>query len=155
MMRIIGGSAIILSCALTVSCISSAEKKKIEQIEAFISLIKSIRHHIECYSMPIEKILLSSKDILLRLGVEKDISSFSQIFSECEITCGEDFEKILRAFSISLGKGYREDQVKMCDMALSELEEIRKKLIAAYPAKKKTAAALCFAAGGALLIALL
>ena len=43
----------------------------------------------------------------------------------------------------------------MCGGVLSELEEIRKKLVDAYPAKKKTNAALCIAAGGTLLIALL
>ena len=155
MMRIIGGCALLLSCALTSSYIISVEKNKIEQIETFISLIKSIRHHIECYSMPIEKILLSNKDILLRLGVEKDISSFSQILSECEIMCGEDCKKILNTFADTLGKGYREQQVKLCDATISALEEIKRKLVSAYPSKKKTTIALCFAFGGALLIALL
>ena len=155
MMKIIGGGVLLLSCALTSSYIISAEKRKIEQLEAFIALIKRTKEMIDCYAMPIEKIFNSSGDILLRLGIEKDITDFSQLVSECEILCGEDCRKILFVFSESLGKGYRENQVKLCDATLSELEEIRKRLVLAYPSKKKTTAALCFAVGGALLIALL
>ncbi len=155
MMRIIGGSALLVSCALTSSYIISSEKNKIEQIEAFIALIKYTKERIDCYAMPIERILKSAGDILLRIGVEKDITDFSQLVSECEIVCGEDCKKSLSVFAGSLGKGYREHQVKLCDTTLAELEEIRKRLVSAYPSKKKTTAALCFAVGGALLIALL
>lgn len=145
----------MLSCAMTASYIASAEKKKIEQTEAFIALVKYIKNQIDCYSMPMEKILHSCPELLLRLGIEKEISSLSELLSECEIVCGEDCKKILYTFSESFGKGYREHQVKRCDAAVTELEEIKKRLGTEYPSKKKTAAALCFAVGGALLIALL
>lgn len=155
MMRIIGGSALLVSCALTSSYIISSEKNKIEQIEEFIALIKYTKERIDCYAMPLEMILKSAGDIILRLGVEKDITDFSQLIAECEIVCGEDCKKLLSVFAGSIGKGYREHQVKLCDTTLDELEEIRKRLVSAYPSKKKTTVALCFAAGGALLIALL
>ena len=155
MLKLIGGMAVMISCSLCASYITSLEKRKIEQTEAFIELIKHIRNQIDCYSMPIEKIFLSAKDMLLKLGIEKEIRTFSDLLSECEIESGEEAKKTLNTFAESLGKGYRENQVKMCDGVLSELEVIRKKLTDAYPSKKKTTAALCFAGGGALLIALL
>lgn len=155
MMRIIGGCALLISCALTSSYIISVEKNKIEQIEAIIALIKRIRDRIDCYAMPVEKILNSAGDILLSLGIEKNITDFTQLLSECEIVCGEDCKKILNTFADTLGKGYREQQVKLCDTTISALEDIKRKLVSAYPSKKKTTIALCFAFGGALLIALL
>ena len=154
MIRLIGCAAVMLSCALAVSHISSVEKIKINKTETFISLIKRIRHEISCHSTPVEKILSSSKDILVSLGINKEITDFSQLISECEGIC-DNCEKVLKGFSASLGKGYREEEIKTCDAALSELENIRKKLAESYPVKRKTTAAVCFAAGGALLIALL
>ena len=151
MYRIIGGAAIILSCTLASSYITSIEKKKIEQAEAFIELVKYTRDQIDNYATPINKILSGSKDILFKLGIEKEISSFDELLP----ICTEECKKSILSFSESIGKGYREQQVKMCGGVLSELEGIRKKLVDAYPAKKKTNAALCLAAGGALVIALL
>ena len=150
MYRIIGGTAIILSCTMAASYINSLEKRKIEQAEALIELVKYTRDQIDSYAMPIEKILLGSKEILIKIGKE-NIKSFSELSEGCIEEC----RKTILLFGESIGKGYREQQVKMCDRVLSELESIRKKLAEAYPSKKKTNSALCFAAGGALLIALL
>ena len=155
MLKLAGGAAVMISCAMASSYAVSVEKRKIEQLETFISLIKHVRNQIDCYSMPVEKILAMGSEFLKRLGVEDGTSDFSRLLSECKIECGEDCKKILYTFSENLGKGYREHQVKMCDGTLSELEDIRKRLLAAYPSKKKIAFALCFAAGGALLISLL
>ena len=155
MLRVIGGGAVVLSCILTSSYIASAEKSKIDQLEDLIMLIKYIRNQIDSYSTPIEKIMMECKDILLRLDVQEDVADFSRLLSVCEIKSGDNCKNILNTFAASLGKGYREQQVKLCDTTLAELDAIRKKLTEEYPNKKKTAAALCFAAGGVLLIALL
>ena len=155
MLRVIGGGALMLSCVLASSYVASVEKSKIDQLEDIILLIKNIRNQIDSYSAPIEKIMRECKDILLRLDVQEKITDFSQLLSVCEIKSGENCKNILHTFADSLGKGYREQEVKLCDTTLAELDAIRKKLTEEYPNKKKTAAALSLASGGALLIALL
>ena len=155
MLKIIGGGALLISCILTSSYVASVEKSKIDQLEDFILLIKYIRNQIDSYSAPIEKIMRECKDILLRLDVQEEITDFSQLLLAREIKSGDNCKNILHTFADSLGKGYREQEVKLCDVTIAELDTIRKKLTEEYPNKKKTAAALCLAAGGALLIALL
>ena len=154
MIKLVGGALIVIASIGTAYYISATEKKKIEQIEALIALIKYVRNQIDSFSMPIEKILSSCPVLLSRLGVNEKISSISELASRCDISC-EECKKIINDFVLSLGKGYREREIKLCDKAIGELEDIKNRLVLSYPSKKKTAAALCLAFGGALLIALL
>ena len=57
MIRIIGGGALLLASALAASHVISLEKKKIDQLETFISLIRHTRERIDSYSMPLEKMI--------------------------------------------------------------------------------------------------
>lgn len=154
MIKLIGGVMIVASSMSTASYIASHEKKKIEEIEAFISLIRHIRNQIDCFSMPMKNIFSSCSDILSKLGVSEKTSSLTELISKREIMCAE-CEKIINDFSSSIGKGHREREVKICDKAIGELEHIKEQLVSAYPSKRKTTAALCLAIGGAMLIALL
>ena len=155
MLKLLGGAAVILSSVMAARYISSFEKNKIKRIEGIISFIKHIRDSIDCYSMPIEKIITSGNALLWEMGIDKGKKELSELLCECGKGCGEDCEKILEAFSGTLGKGYREQQVRLCDEVISELESIRKKLVLVYPSKEKTTLAICFTLGGALLILLL
>ena len=155
MIRIIGGGALLLASALAASHVISLEKKKIEQLETFISLIRHTRERIDSYSMPIEKILKEEKELISRFGVDKDVTDFSSLISECEIICGEEGKKILTGFAEEFGKGYREREVKLCDTALLGLETIKRRIEEEYPSKKRRTVAICFAIGGAIIISLL
>ena len=132
MIKLIGGVMIVASSMSTASYIASREKKKIEEIEGLISLIRHIRNQIDCFSMPMGNILSSCTDILLKLGVSEKISSLSELASKLEVTCTE-CERIINDFSSSIGKGYREREIKICDKAIGELEHIKEQLVSAYP----------------------
>ncbi len=155
MIKLIGGALIMIFSIGAASYIASGEKNKIEEIEGFIALIRYVRNQIDCFSMPIENILGSCPEILFKIGIDEKISSLSELVSKCEMTCGEECEKIINDFAVSLGKGYRERELKICDKSIGELENIKNRLVVSYPSKRKTAAALCLAIGGALLITLL
>lgn len=155
MIKLIGGALIMIFSAGAASYIVSCEKKKIEEIEGFIALLRYIRNQIDCFSVPMETILSSCPEILSKLGVDETTTSFSELISKCDMTSGEECKKIIREFALSLGKGYREQELKKCDKAIGELENIKNRMVASYPSKKKTTSALCLAIGGALLIALL
>ena len=155
MIRIVGGGALLLASALAASHVISLEKKKIEQLETFISLIRHTRERIDSYSMPLEKILKEEKELIVKLGIDKDVPDFSSLLSGCEIICGEESKKILIGFAEELGKGYREREVKLCDTALSGLETIKRRIESEFPSKKRRTIAICFAIGGAIIISLL
>ena len=99
-MKLIGGVLIVMASVGVASYIISSEKKKIEEIDAFIALIKRIRNQIDCFSMPIEKIFTSCKELLSKLGVSEKITSFSELVSKCDISC-QECKKIINDFSSS------------------------------------------------------
>ena len=83
------------------------------------------------------------------------MSNISELISECDAVCGEECDRILRDFAESFGKSYREQQIKLCELTASALDEQRRRLEKEYSARRKTVAALCAAVGGMIFIALL
>ena len=154
MIKLVGSALIVMASAGVVSYVISGEKKKIEEVDAFIALIKYVRNQIDCFSMPIEKILASCPELVSKIGVSEKTTSISGLVSKCDISC-QECKKIINAFSLSLGKGYREQEIRLCEKVIGELENIKKGLECSYPSRKRTTVALCLAIGGALLIALL
>lgn len=156
MLKIIGGGFIALSCTLLYHFFNYTECRRIETVELFMSLVKYIRDKIDLYSMPIDKILESCREsIIIRLGVEKRVSNIEELLSECDAEWGEECDRILRDFLDSFGKSYREQQLRLCEITASALDEQRRRLEKEYSARRKTVAALCAAVGGMIFIALL
>ena len=151
-----GALMIVLASVLVSADLITRERRRIECVEGFFLLVSHIKERIECYSMPIKKILSEcDPSILQRLGKEGDVSDFVSLVSECEELLSEDTLKTLREFSSTLGKSYRDIQIRICAKTVSELEGQRNALKAAYPSKKKTLIAICAALGGMALIALI
>ena len=106
--------------------------------------------------MPIDRILFSCPDELVAgIGSTAEKGSFEKLISGCDVICGDDCRRILEEFARSLGKNYRDRQIKLCDTTVSELESVRAGLQRIYPSKKKTITALCLATGGLAVIALI
>ena len=72
-----------------------------------------------------------------------------------EIILEGEAKHILEEFSETLGKNYRDRQIKLCDIAISSLEGVRGAEQKKYAVKKKTVNALCLAAGGMVVILLI
>lgn len=156
MLRVIGGGFIVASCIAMYHCFKYAERERIETIKAFSVLVKYIRDKIELYSMPIDKILESCREsIVSRLGVEGKVSSVGELLSGCGAEWGEECDRILKDFAESFGKSYREQQITLCEITASALDEQRKRMEKEYSARRKTVAALLAAVGGMIFIALL
>jgi hypothetical protein len=134
----------------------AAEKTKIDQIETFISIISYIRNQIDLYSSPIAKIFGDiGADMLDKLHLISSPKKFDDIINANELYLGEETQKTLCEFSSTLGKSYREMQIKLCDKTLSELEAQKRTLQNAFPSRKKTILALCLGIGGVAVIALI
>jgi len=89
------------------------------QTEGFIALLKYIRNQIDCYLMPVDKILAGcDPGILETCGVSADadlsvIHSFSELLDCCELCISEVLAELLRKFAGELGTSYRDTQLKM------------------------------------------
>ena len=156
LVKTIGALVLLSSSALCASRMIAAEKAKIDQLETFISIISHIKSQIDLYSSPIPKIFSGiGKDMLDKLHLASPPKRFDEILDANALYISEESEKTLREFSSSLGKGYREMQMKLCDKALSELEAQKRMLQNAFSPRKKTILALCFGVGGVAVIALI
>lgn len=156
MLKLIGGVLLLIACWSISYYFSSIEKKRMARVRELISLMRYIRENVDCYSMPIDKILESCRgDILLKLGIEKKVSDLSELFAELENTCDSECKRILVELARDFGKGYREHQMKKSDIAIAALEKHLGVLEMTYPVRKKRITTLCFSLGGMLLIALL
>ena len=156
MVKLAGAVMIIISCLTTARTLTSLEKEKSDQLDSFIALIRYIRNRIDCYSIPIDKIFAECPDdIFDHLGGKEAGMSFDGLLSRKNVTVSEDARGILEEFSKTLGKNYRERQIKLCDGAISSLESLRDGEKKKYNAKKKTVNALCLAAGGMVILLLL
>ena len=79
----------------------------------------------------------------------------AELLSECNAELGEECDRILKDFVESFGKSYREQQITLCEITASALDEQRKRMEKEYSARRKTVAALLAAVGGMIFIALL
>ena len=151
------GSALLITSSISASrVLIGIEQKRIKQTDSFIALIRYIRDRIDCYSTPIDKILSTCPDdILLEIGGRNGEFSFWELVSQNDMVLDGEGKRILREFSESLGKNYRERQIKLCDSAISTLENYRKTKNADLTAKRKAINAICLAIGGITVIALL
>lgn len=156
MIKASGALMIIFASVFVSSDLIKREKRRIECVEGFLSLVLYINNSIECYSMPVKKILSHcDPSIMKKLGLDPTVSDFGQMISSCEVFLSDDSLKTLREFSSTLGKSYRDVQIRTCSKTIAELEGQRNALKAAYPSKRKTVIAICAALGGMAVIALI
>ena len=154
--KLIGGLLLLVACFGVSHYFSSIEQKRMEHVRRLISLVRYIKNSVDCYSMPIDKILEAfGEDKLLELGTEKKVKDLLELYDELGKTCDSVSSKILYELSRDFGKGYREHQMRICETAISALERHLALLEETYPVRKKRLTTLCFSIGGMLLIALI
>ena len=129
----------------------------LRQNEGMMALLRTVRGQIECFARPISEILGGCTEAeLVACGYQKE--ELPTDLSELLVWClprDEATIAIVSRFAEEFGRGYREDEVRACDYALSLLEERRACLASELPAKKKRNVALCVCASLALALLLL
>ena len=84
-LKLIGGTLILIACFGVSHYFSSIEKKRMERVRDLIYLVRYIKDKVDCYSMPIDKILEAcSGDLLLRLGIEEKVRDLSELSEKLE-----------------------------------------------------------------------
>lgn len=125
------------------------EKKKLETIDSFISLIFYIKGQIDCFSMPISKIMENA----VSSGIT-DRQTFGELINENRIYLDRESESLLYRFISELGGTYKEEQIKRCDYYASLLSEKRSKEAYELPMKTRLCSALwlCASFGVAIIL---
>ena len=129
----------------------------VTQTESFISWIRFLRSEIECFSMPLPRALeRCPREIYEGCGYTSDVppTGIEDLIKKCRIADGEVNRQLTR-FCEDIGKGYREEQLSLCDYCLELLEARRRELAAELPTRRKLNSALCLSGALALVILLI
>ena len=129
----------------------------LRQNEAMMTLLRTVRGQIECFSLPIGQILAGcEREVIEACGYTEEETPRDLLAFISHVTAFDSRTvSIVSQFGAEFGRGYREDEVRACDYALSLLEERRCALAAELPVKKKRNMTLSVCASLALALLLL
>lgn len=150
---------LMLACSgLTVSQrLNRRAAAALAQVEGFMKLIRTVRGQIACFSRPIGEILgTCESEVLLACGYlegrpPRDLCELVAHSHAYDLPTMHAVSDFVREF----GHGYRADEVRVCDYALSLLEERRALLARELPQRKKQNIALSVCVSLALAVLLL
>ena len=155
MLRVVGAFLIFLCGVAGAGFLNSRARNALTQIEGFAELVRRLYAQIDCFSMPIPTALGSCPDAVLeKCGIdpEADRRTVADLLGSCSISSAELCE-VMEDFAAHLGRGYKQEQLALCQRTLSRLEEHRALLASRLPAKQKTNGTLCMC--GALAVVIL
>ena len=155
--KITGTVLVVLGGAILAYMLNSKAKCTLTRTEGFISLLRYIKTQVDCYSMPLSRILENCNDSIYSdcgyVG-EKKPNDLSELISGCPSLDGRAL-KIMSEFSEEFGKSYRGEQVKLCDRCIDELAILRTEVSEGLPLRRKLNSTLCMSGAMAIVILLI
>ncbi len=131
--------------------------RALKQTEGWLSLLRYIRTQVDCFALPIPRILLrADRSLFVSCGYAgEDVPcGLEQLLSDCDLRDRET-EKIVKHFVGEFGKGYREEQLRSCDYYRELLEARRDALADQLPARKRVTSTLWISGALAIIILLI
>ena len=139
MYKIVGVSLLAMGGFLCAGIMNKKIDRTLELTNGWIELIRYIKGQVECFGIPLEKILSECDIKLLRaVGYERAIApkSFSEILRDDCLPDRETGALILN-FTREFGKYYREEQLTRCNYYIAALEEKKRLQTERLPQNKR------------------
>ncbi len=157
--KIFGSGSLILSALIMYLEMQRYEKLKLGQINSFILLIEYIKNQIECFLLPIDKILQGcSSDMIESCGIKADYKKaekLQDLIDKTEFYCNNECIELIKQFAKDFGQGYMQEQLRLCDYYSGELIKEREKLKEKSIKERKLRLALCLCASLSLILLLI
>ena len=154
--RWIGAGALLFLGVVLGLIFSGFEKRRLDQAEGFLALLRYTRLQIDCFSLPIGKILATVEEkTLLSCGAAGRPQDFEGLLSGTTLYLSEEICRLLFELSARLGGSYREEQLRCCDYYIARLSPYCDSLRADLPRREKMALFLPPALAVALILLLL
>ena len=155
--KLLGVALLLISGLVLSRMLNRTVTAALRQNEGMMALLRRVRGQIECFSRPIGEILSGCEDTeLAACGYEGkecplDLAALLVQVAVYDVPTVETMTRFAEEF----GRGYREDEVRACDYALSLLDARRAVLQDEMPQKKKRNTVLSVCASLALALLLL
>ncbi len=139
------GAALISLCGIYASAmLNRGVKSTCDEAAALVELVRFVRSQIECFACPIPKIFeRCPRELLCRCGYAGDKAKKPKELYESFCFSDAECAHIMESFFSQIGKGYRDEQLSLCEYFEKQLEERRSALAAALPARRRTNSVLC------------
>ena len=134
------------------------QKKKSAQLDSFIELVSYMRNQIKCYMMPIDSVFKGcSKSILVKCGYFNDSvpKNLEELLNNSVFYIDNESEIYLNNLAKSFGTVYFNEQIKLCDDCLNELNKIREKNTLKRKKDRKVSLAICISMSLSLILILI
>ena len=149
--KILGSTSILIAAAIFCLEAKKYESKKLRQAEGFISLLKHVKKQIECFSKPINDIIMECRPkMILDCGIDiklingdQERNLLSALLKSCDFYIDTEAKETLERFADDFGRSYREDQLRSCDYYISELEKYKEKIRGEIPREQRIRLCLC------------
>ena len=120
------GASLVIACSLGVSVsLLSEKRKRISHTEAILGLISHVRSNIDHFLTPVDGIFAEFRNETLEScgfsAVLRD-SGINGAVGSHTASVSDETEAILSYFSRSLGGGYKDDQLSLCDYCSEKIE---------------------------------
>ena len=155
--QISGMMLVLFSGIMLGTSLNRSADEALIRAEGFVKLLREVQREVSCFSIPAEEILRRMEPSVLKIcgwRGENPPKGFSELFEGCEIPDGEG-KRILSRFVSEFGRGYREDQLALCEYCLSMMEAEAEALRDRLGGRKRVNMTLCAAGSAALAILLL
>lgn len=123
------------------------EKRKLAVLAGWTDLIWFIRSRVECYSMPLPKILSGADPSLLEAcACRQPVGELQTVYLASKPYLDAEAGRLLCAFMREFDYGQRKELLHRCDHYIAELGALRAKRAKELPAKVRILYALCIGA---------
>lgn len=156
--KLLGAGGIFVSGIWLFLIRESYQKKKMLQLQGYIRLISHIKNQISCYMLPIDKILQDCDERILQdcgFYASSPAESIEAILDGSVFFFDDEIQQKLYLFARDFGKGYLNEQIKLCDRYISELKSIYEHFNAERTKDKKLSFAICLSISLSLILILL
>lgn len=156
--RLLGACGVFASGLWFYLIRESYQKKKLVQLRGYISLFAYIKNQISCYMLPIDKILLDCDEGILHdcgFYASSRPKSIEDIIDGCVFYLDNEIQQKLHLLARDFGKGYLNEQIKLCDRYISELKGIYEHFSGERIKDKKLSLAICLSISLSLILILL
>lgn len=157
----LGAGMILLMGGYAALAMNRMERRRLDVLDGYISLLRYVKGQINCYAKPVPEILSGADPDLLRVCMGEwrgrqlvGGESFLCLIDAARLYMEPETERLLRNFSAELGQTFRTEQVTRCDDYILALNAEREKLATAAPMRVRvnSVLSLCAAMGIVILL---
>ncbi len=127
MFKWLGAGSLMTAAAIFSICLIREHRKKLLELEAFFDMISCIRDNIEHLMKPLPEIFQNYNHTYLdSCGFLKNVreTNLQQAWEKYTCSLGGESFRLIDEFVRNIGKGYRTEELRLCEYTLGRLRKL-------------------------------